>query len=340
MARKKKVLMIGPLPKGVNVRPRQKRSRKRNRRRGKKMGGNGDSMVAAHAICSNYNPFCEVASNAKLFDENSAPSSTYSSKQMISIATDAAGQAYYAFTPRPQNGNAKATIVANLVTAWTLGTNTPFYTLLGSTVVKNFRVVSWGIKFYTTQAWTDAIGNVIISETTDYAQQYLGQDVTSLNNGQRVKAMALRDAEAYCVGRPLGKLAEDYQTSLTGWGGHSNFTIAIDGGKASSTIGTAEIIINYEWQAISNTGYVLLASKAAPDMPVVLKGRSDVAANTDPIIQSKGPAAVDEHFLDKALNYVNSGLNFANKLGDTYQRMQDSYKRLGPMTNLSRIGNH
>lgn len=274
---KKTVLMIGPLQKGQNTRPRARKTRKQKKK-------SAVPHALHEAICSNYDPFCSAAVGAKLHDRNTSPSLTFHTKSITPIVTDAAGYAFTWVTPDPLNAFNKGTIVAGNVTAYVNLSNEFYNTLVGPGIANQWRVVSYGCKYYTTQSWTNATGLIITSEINGNYTATTGLSVTTTTLGSIVKSMPLRDANIQFIGRPRGVEAEDYE-ALAGAGdlGYTTWAISMSGATVSTTVGYLELIVNYEWIPYVFNAYNQLATAAAPHNPAVMDGRARVAEKVSPI---------------------------------------------------------
>lgn len=240
-----------------------------------------------HAVCSNTDPFCEHALNAKVYDTNSNRSLTFQSRDLITVTTSASGEAFIILTQNPFKAYAPAaTFAAGAVATWPGAyTVNSFYNQYNSTG-GSWRVVSWGYKYYTTQAWTSAIGSVIITEIGGLDPSLItGQVVASLVNGSKAKVSALRDAVMTFIGRPSGEASNMYVTGF----GTSDFNdwtlsyLAITGATASTVVGSIELVVNYEWLPRSASGLGPIATAAAPNIPVVNQLRANAYSVMDTI---------------------------------------------------------
>lgn len=245
------------------------------------MPGAGFVHNLAERVCSNLDPFCSSAHGAKLFDSNASPSLTFHSRQLFTVTTDASGNAMIWVTANPQKCIMEATFSSGVVASWLEESNS-FYTLVG-TSMNSFRVVSYGVRFNTTQSYMTATGTLVASETSqNYDSTIVGQNPLSTNLGLTVKTMPLRDASLQWFGRPRGVESTEYQQT---WGADLAYTQLLLGfsGTASANIGYLEVIINYEWMPGTNTPFAAWATPAAPHIPEVINARSNVASSVDAI---------------------------------------------------------
>jgi hypothetical protein len=262
-----------------NQQPSKRKSRRpQNRKRG---GGMTMSITpalnrAVHQVCSNFDPFCQSAMGAKLFDENTQPSLTYQSRQVIPITTDANGLALFYLNNSAQKYYGLATIAAGVTTAWT-STNSDFFNTIGTAGIAGYRVVSTGCRFFTTQSWTTATGYVIVTETSDPKPDIVGLAVSSTRLGPKSKVLALRDATITVVGRSKGMQARNYKPFDEVESGYTGSYYFFNG-AASTTVGFMEMVTNYEWTADPGSSYQYFASPAAEHKPAILNAVTDMSA--------------------------------------------------------------
>lgn len=233
-------------------------------------------------VCSNYDPFCQAARGAKLFDENTAPSLTYSSRDVFPLTTNANGVALVWFNGSPSNTWATATVVAGAVTAWTAAQST-FYNNVTLAGLARWRTVSGGIRYMTTQAWSTATGHMIVTETTESLDvAVVGQVAGSLTLGPLAHTIPLRDAQFTCVQRQLGMNAKTYKEATSHNPYYTGFTVYANG-TPSTTIGYIEVVVNYEWIPDASTVYQAFSTPAAPNIPLVTNAVATLATGTNNI---------------------------------------------------------
>lgn len=256
--------------------PKKQRKQKSKPRRPKQMGTMDPTLM--HAICSNINPFCPEAQGAKLYDDNSAPSAVFQCRQLFNVTTDANGIAAIYLTANPSAALYQGTVVASAVTGWGVATTNNFYTSYAGNC-DTYRVVSWGFRYRTTLPWTTATGNLIVVQDSERnMSSFTGQSIQSVSQGLAADYTPLRDASIECVGKPAGMSSLAYINIGATMPGYSTFNLYISGAPASSVVGTIEVVVNYEWQAIPG-GLGQFSSKAAPSVPDVLTIRSKAASD-------------------------------------------------------------
>jgi len=271
---------IGPLTK-KGTKKREKKERKQNKQRAMPRGV---PRAIVEAVCSNYDPFCASAMGAKIHDSNTAPSLSYFSRSLFPVTTNAQGNALIWISANPLTNCNTATINAGgVVTAYTSSPNT-FYSNIAAfpSIIQQSRLVSGGARFFTTQAWTSATGVLTIASiSADYDDGIL-PNVATGTGSVATKSLALRDANAQTILRPRGMEALDYVEDPAADYGYTSAMYTITAATPSTTVAFIEMVDNYEWIPQFNTGYNLLATKAAPHLPVVMDARTHLATNADP----------------------------------------------------------
>jgi len=236
----------------------------------------------AKAVCSNSNPFCPEAYGAKYYDENSVRSLTYQERTLFSLDTDAAGTCAYAFSMGARAARSQGTVVAGTITAWGAYADTNFY---GTAAAGEYRVVSAGFRYRTTQPWTEAKGVLVIQEHPNDPTSVTTIGVGNLRQGSNATMFAVRDADVYFIHKPQGMFSTSYTPigntgALSSW---SSAVVGIVGGAASANAGYIEVITNYEYTAVASTAYSTMATPAAPSVPTVMQARAVVLGATPPI---------------------------------------------------------
>lgn len=251
----------------------QPKKQKSNARR--MVSGSGMSSNLSKVVCSISNPFCPEANGAKLPDPNTTRSLTYQNRQVIPIATEIDGEFGYFFNPNAFSTYTPAVLAGSTgtISAWGSGSSSTFWSTIG-TSIGSYRVVSWGLKYKTSQAWTSATGLMIVSEINGDPRLTTGQSINSLQLGTVGEYYPIRDADLYFIGRPTGMASQEYVAGSTSnvlpWTG----CMITGTGTASTTVGYVELVINYEWLPINNTGYVTASTAAASNNSVAMDTRA------------------------------------------------------------------
>lgn len=255
--------------------------------RAKMSGKPAQSLHLAHKVCSISNPFCPEAMGAKLPDQNATPSATYQDRSVRGVVTDANGYAAYYITPNSiEQWLPYTTIASAEVTVWGTYLASNFYTLIGN-VCKQYRIVSWGFRYVTTCAYTDATGFINAAEIIGSPVTGNNYVIANMQSGISNHLYPMRDCEIRFVGRPNGDEAMEYiaynSTSKTPFTGA---VLAIAGGPLSKTVGFVEIFVNYEW-TIAMSGYTMFATPAAKYDSLAISTRAKLLRDTQALDNSK-----------------------------------------------------
>lgn len=272
----------------------------------RKLGNNNRTHGAFSSltsmVCSNSNPFCPEANGAKLYDDNSSRSLTFQDRFIVSVSTDANGNAFIAVGTGARTGSNVATVTAGAVASWAGWSAGGFYGTL-STAAGTYRAVSSGFRWRTTQAWTDATGYIILTEHVDDPTANTGYGFNNARLGPTSELFPVRDADLYFVAKPQGMAATSYtDIASTATLPFTIGTLAISGATASTTIGVIEVIVNYEWLPLIGTAYGTLSTPAAPSNPVVMQTRSLVLSKTPAM--GRNTANHDHNWMASAFNVL------------------------------------
>jgi len=284
------------------------------------------------AVCSNYDPFCNAALGAKLHDRNTAPSLTFCSRNLVDVQTNAQGRAMVWMSVDPQLGIATAILDATGQATSYVTTANSFYSQITSATnqCSQWRVVSAGYRFFTTQAWSTAAGVLTVSEISSNYQPSVLPNVNSMNLGVTMKATPLRDSSVQTIFRPRGIESEDYENTYGADLGFTSSILCVYGASASTIVGTIEVVINYEWIPTLNSGFSLLATNAATHIPAVMDARTNLAQKVAPI-QGGSTLASFKSTMDDA----NKSLNEAAAIAATGVSMYNTAKRFAPLAKVA-----
>jgi hypothetical protein len=286
----------------------------------------------AEAVCSIFNPFCPEANGAKLFDDNSSRSCVFQARTAIAVTVDTNGASAFYFTHNPNQMVVSAsTITSSAVVAWGATNPNAFYSTVGNANIGSYRVVSWGVHYKTTLPWTTATGLMVVSEQNANTTATTGQNVGSMQSGMDVSTLAVRDAEFWYSGKPLGNAACDY---IVGAGNNSyiNYTtllVTVVGGPVGSTqtIGYADVIVNYEWTPPSNGAYDYFSSPAAPSVPEIMGARADLAKSIPLVIRAKDA-------VDYGHTVMGTLMDIGSTLGSMASMVSPAMRGMGMMGRL------
>lgn len=302
----------------------KKTNKPRNKRANRSRRGNRSRRARAvqtiphnlvERVCSNYDPFCQMAMGAKMFDENTVPSLTYQNRMVVGVNTDANGVALVWVNPSVTQYVNTATIVAGAVNAWTTS-DTNFAATVGTSGIHKWRVVSSGVRFFTTQAWTTASGYINVTEATDtFNSAVVGQTASSVRLGPRMKSLPLRDAKFTMVHRSKGMQARTYRDYTDLDSGYSG-TILYFNGTASTLVGYFEVITNFEWLPDAGTQYQYYTTPAAPSVPLIMDSVAKMASQTDNIKTITDGVSSAATFFEQAKNAVHQVSGMIDNIAD------------------------
>jgi hypothetical protein len=223
-----------------------------------------------HAIT---NPFSDEARGSKIPDDDSSKSIPMT---LWDIHTFSATGTNFACGIQPALRNniyTALTIVSSTVTAWNPGQDITDYSALSS-AIHQFRIVSWGVRVFSTLAPTDQSGyfRIITLPESNFG--------SALNYGstffEEVKAYPLSDTTVHWISKPIGTAWKEYKdvSATMDW----DRVLVVANGLPSGASGaiTVEVVYNIEVQP--NIGSITgsLATPALEHKPHVLTA----AANT------------------------------------------------------------
>jgi len=136
----------------------------------KRGGGGGSSKAQAcnticGLVCASVNPFSSKACGCHTMDGSGSKVFTYSSTSIYSVSTDGNGDGAKYFVPGVQDVVTGASTITGSVVSWTSPeSNLPeSASLIGSGSM--FRIVSAGIRVYSTASADKAAGRVVVATT-------------------------------------------------------------------------------------------------------------------------------------------------------------------------------
>lgn len=319
--KKSQMQFIGPL----TLKSTNKRA-KRTRPQRSKMGGN---HALHEAVCSVYDPFCPGAIGAKLPDKSTANTLTFHTKSIASINTNALGNAFIWVGPDPVLCVNVGTVDAGgVVTAYSSLSNDFFTTIVNTGGASQWRVVSYGCRYYTTAPWTTATGLLVTSEVSGNYSTVSLPNITTMTMGSVAKSMPVRDANVQFTGRARGIESEDFEQTSGADLGFTTFTMGFSGCAVSSVVGYLEVVINYEWIPAAYTGYVGLATPSAKHSPLVMDARANVSTNTPPILHTGS--------LEQARSAMSNASTVANEITSTIGTANTMYQSVKPLLPYAR----
>jgi hypothetical protein len=283
---------------------------------------------AVHQVCSNFDPFCQAAVGAKQFDSNTMPSLTYQNRMVHAVVTDANGFAAVWFNNTPTGYYALGTVTGGNVASW-LGVDSNFLTSVTATNLSQWRIVSSGMRYFTTQSWSTASGFINVTEMSQtYFSGFTGFPANSLRLGPISKTVALRDAQITFVARSKGMKAREYQETSAGDSGYTGCLLYF-AGTPSTTIGHIEFSTNYEWTADPNSAFQLFASPAAEHKPVILDAVTHMSSVNSNIKAFTGGVESAANFMSEAKGAVNKIAGLVEDVGAIGGMISPGMKSIG-----------
>lgn len=312
---------IGPLKKGERNRGVVVVSRARRPRRRQKQKRAQPNMsvrsVIAEKVCSVYDPFCPAAKGAKIPDQNSSTSFPYQTRVGFPIIVDANGAGMYWINWDPATLFNSATVVLGVTTAWFSNTAGTFYTMVGTSVAQ-WRVVSAGFKFKTTQPWTTATGSLIVSDVSQvFNAADVGQQLGSLQMG-RAEMYPVRNADVTFTGGVRGSENNNYNANFGNDPAMNGGILSFFGCAPSVTVGYVEIIVNWEALPVADGGFQSFATPAAKHEPTVMDARARLPSITNTITSATNMAHDATHTINGASKAINEITAMASAISGAY----------------------
>lgn len=223
-------------------------------------------------VCALTNPFCDEARGSRIPDDDSSSSQAVTIKGYFAFNSDAAGLACFSVKPNPSAVFRVATAIAGS-TITTFGGWSAFgdYAAIAASLDK-YRVVSFGVRIYSTLAPSDQSG--LIKAIVTPVEMTNGSSVAG-GLFQQVDAAPVANSNVYWVSKPIGTTWKEYN-DLTTTCSATQLTVYLSGCKVSTTVGHCEIIMHLE--ATADFGSVM-AGTATPGVahnPTALTAASTV----------------------------------------------------------------
>jgi len=241
---------------------------KKNKGKGKK-GMRASMSHNMERICSLVDPFCPSAFGAKLQDAWSARTSTYQVRVIGSITTNAGGATSFLLAPDPSEYLVGLSTGAG-TTLTIPGNLTAPDTAFTSSVFAKARVVSAGFHYIPVLASSTASGTAIVTEIED-TNFVLGSGYVcpDFKVGTALAIRNIRDE--FCNNcRPMNPDADKFQAfqgagvRTSCWSGlYFQFN-----GPVSTTIGSYEVIVNFECTNAPDSVYQSSMSNSYRTVPI------------------------------------------------------------------------
>jgi hypothetical protein len=253
-------------------------------------------LAQVHSIT---NPFCDEARGAKVPDDDSTksiPVSIWDVQSYPSIGT----RFGVAIQPALLNNTYLAlTMDGTKILTWQAGANITDYNAL-TAGIQAFRIVSWGVRVYSTLPPTQQSGYYRFITVPESAFATPFTYASSLF--EEVKAYPLTDTTVHWISKPIGTTWKEYKAYNTtmDW----ERLVVVADGLPSSVAGaiTVEVVFNIEAQPNLGSITGALSTQALPHKPHVLSAAAQTLAkhagshiqrNFGDVIKTFGKRALD-----------------------------------------------
>jgi len=227
----------------------------------------------AAQVHSLANPFCQEARGSKLPDSDSSKSVAISLVTRKHISTDTNGLTAIRIKPSlAETYSVASTITGSVITtlasATAIADNTALAAQFG-----DYRIVSWGVKIFSTVAPTDQSGHFSMITNPSFTN---GADTAS-SFFEETLAFPTTETTVQWISKPVGNSYLDYQdiTSECSW---DHLLIYGSGLPASTTaVFSIEVFFNLECQVKLGAISAAIATPAADHKPHILTAVGHVA---------------------------------------------------------------
>jgi len=252
--------------------------------------GNVTSSVLSNQTAGLCNPWSPHAKGSKVPDSENSKSVPYTMVWHKSLTTDANGALAVNVRGRMASSLKQASLMtSSQVTTWDADENVTNYSEY-STAFDRFRIVSWGIRMYSTLAPTEQAGTIRIITSPESANNGQNYDGSLF---EEVVTIPLSTKDIFWVSKAQGISARDYVSYSTTANYWDSLFVAVTGAKASSTALTMEITMNVEAQINFGSVTATLATPSATHKPHVMQAHSSVMSRVGSAILSPLGAIVN-----------------------------------------------
>lgn len=226
-------------------------------------GSIGDiSSKAIHSqVLALSNPWSKAARGAKVPDSDSSKSVACTLSWPTTVGTDANGKAAFYLRPNINAYYKNATaITGQTCTTFAAGVAIPDYAAV-SAGFDSYRIVSWGVRVYSTLAPTNQAGSYkIITLPEDPANGFSWAGSLF----EETASFSLATQDIHWISRPIGIKHREYvgMTSDAPW---DRMFVAVEGAAASVGAVTFEVVLNLEAQINIGSIVSTMATEAAPE---------------------------------------------------------------------------
>lgn len=259
---------------------------------GKSRGARGGRQAPAlqshleHAVCSISDPFCPAAFGSKWPDGNGQRTLPITVQQLITISTNAAGDAAVLFFPDPTTGWAAATVTA--LNTYSNGSNQ----LTNSAWLKGncsgYRIVSAGLQFRPITSMMNSSGYYTLAELPSYntgAITYGSTAFGNLNTGPSITSTLNNPKPTSYIYRSGGTESRQFNafqgaaipTDVDTTNDWPVVELQVHGAPVSASVLAVELVYHLEVQITPNA-VPGLVTKASGNQPEVVAASNSVLA--------------------------------------------------------------
>lgn len=239
-------------------------------------------------LCGLTNPFCDQAKHAKIPDIGAGTSFTEQVRYDATLNATATGECYACIAPKTNN-----VLLRNDGTTPTNWKST-YDTSSANSLVQDYggstRIVTYGVRIVSLMSATDAKGSVALASglaptlgatVITNADGYSHYDLHSVGSS----------SEWHMIGKPTGSDSTDYvdavnynsttEGAMPGW----NSLFIIGEGLPQGAVFRVEIVINYEFMFLSNSGLRKLQTDQPVFNPSMLSARNEVMTSARHVVK-------------------------------------------------------
>lgn len=231
-------------------------------------GLGGSALKNAKGLCD---PFSPDARGAKIPDDNGSKSVAISLLGRHTLTADAAGRAASLVNPSLREHSwGPATFTATTVTLASMATATAIsdYTAF-STAVDEYRVVSWGVRIYSTDAPLNQAGEIAVITLPEEPPTYSGATVADTGSlFENISRFPVAGANVHWISKPVGVAWKEYR-NVNLYPSYESVLLVVRGAAAGQTF-TVETFINVEAQPKLASLTAVISTKAADHHPTAL----------------------------------------------------------------------
>lgn len=238
-----------------------------------KAGSSNNALVrrlVCDKICAVCDPVCPQACGSKMMGQDTSRTFSFTSKSVITLTTQAGGEAARFFTPGIESITAVHTGIVSDVVTWGPASDLPEASALQASGT-SYRVVSAALRVFSIAAPTNSSGRVQVTQVnTQGAGTPTGFNVASLLY-EEVDTDSLYAFDKTYVFRREGAEASTFEstTSNVGHRGWNGLVVSVTGGPTNLPVLQFEVTYNLEIQPDPITVYSHIADPPARHVPAL-----------------------------------------------------------------------